>query len=173
MDRSDEKRVQVLRALEALRQGIDGGGELVVARVMTTQLCCLSGQATALDVVRTLQAKRFRHLLVTDDGGSLVGVISDRDVLACLGPHAADIQKLSQTLARDLMSTDLVTIGPQAPLTVAIGLLIEQGISCLPVVDGPRLIGILTNTDLHVLLQMLLQTLRLTGSEHPPAVAGR
>jgi predicted transcriptional regulator len=38
--------------------------------------------------------------------------------------------------------------------------MLDEGISCLPVVREGTLLGILTNTDLHVVLQALLQTIR-------------
>ncbi len=170
MDRVDRKRVQVLCALESCPRGT--GGELLASQVMTAEPNCVAAHTPAVDVVRTLQAKGYRHLLVTDEGGRLVGVISDRDMLAWLGSVAADKRELSRTVAGDLMSTDLVTISPHTPVALAIDLLIEHGISCLPVVDGPRLLGIMTNTDLHVLLQTLLQTIRLASSEQPSAAIG-
>ena len=42
----------------------------------------------------------------------------------------------------------------------AAALMLDEGISCLPVVREGTLLGILTNTDLHVVLQALLQTIR-------------
>jgi CBS domain-containing protein len=54
------------------------------------------------------------------------------------------------------MSTDVVTIGPDAALPFAVKLLVEYGIGCLPVVAGDVVVGIITNTDLHVVLEGLL-----------------
>jgi predicted transcriptional regulator len=74
---------------------------------------------------------------------------------------------------KELMSTDLVTVRPETPLDQAVTLMVEEGISCLPVLNETELVGILTNTDLHVVLQVFLQSalaessmasLRPTGS---------
>jgi acetoin utilization protein AcuB len=112
-------------------------------------------------------------LLVADAEGRLQGVISDRDVLRMMGPGTAYKEVLEGILAGEIMSADVVTIGPRTSMTEAIGLVVEHGISSLPVVDSGRLVGIVTSTDLQVLLQMLLQTVRTTGTEQPAAAAGK
>ena len=171
MDRVDMKRAQVLDILDAL-QDRRRQGEMVVSQIMTTQPICVSAQSNVLELVRMIQIKAFRHLLVSDEQGRLVGVISDRDVLRCLGPGRSDKEMLSKIQAGDLMSTDLVTVTSRTPISEAVGIMIDQGISCLPIVDNGQPVGIMTNTDLHVLLQMLLQTIRLSASEKSLAAAG-
>lgn len=172
MDRIDRKRVQILDALETLQRA-NSDEQLLAGQVMTGQPSCISADTCVLELVRMIHANAFRHLLVTDKDGQLLGVISDRDVLRCLGPGAADKEKLTRIVAGDLMSTDLVTITSQTPLVQAIGILIDQGISCLPIVDEGRLVGIMTNTDMHVVLQMLLRAVCLSGSEKPLSGATR
>jgi CBS domain-containing protein len=49
--------------------------------------------------------------------------------------------------------------------------MLEQGISCLPVLANGLLVGIITNTDLHVALAALLRTARLTVPEQSLAAA--
>jgi acetoin utilization protein AcuB len=166
MDRFDSKRMQVLAALETLWQP-HAGQTVLVEQVMTSEPVRVSPETTVPELVETFQDQRFRHLLVTDAEGRLRGVISDRDVLRMMGPGTAYKEVLEGILAGEIMSTDLVTIGRQTPVTDAIVAMVDHGISCLPVVDGDRPVGIMTSTDLHVLLQMLLQTLRTTGSEKP------
>ena len=140
---------------------------LQVANVMTPRPISISPDLTALDLVELFYEKRFRHLLVAEND-RLVGVISDRDVRGCLGVgDGADPDKLLQIRAVDLMSTDLVTAPPGAPLQQAVALMVEQGINCLPVIAGDRLVGILTSTDLYLLLYELLQSARLTPAEQP------
>jgi acetoin utilization protein AcuB len=166
MDRFDFKRVQVLRALETFRDG-QAGHTILAEQVMTPAPVCVSPDTSLPELVEIFQTRGFRHLLVTDAQGRLRGVVSDRDVLRSMGPGTAYKEVLAGIVAGELMSTDLVTVGPRTPVTEAIVTLMEHGISCVPVIDGGRLLGILTNTDLHVLLQMLLQASRLTGSEQP------
>ena len=156
MDRIVIKRVQVLSALEQWNSTYSTG-QLTVAQVMTAAPSCIGAEVNAFELVRMFHAKHFRHLLVTDSQGCLLGVVSDRDVIRCFAPgESPDKQRLTQITAGELMSTDVVTIEPQATLDKAVALMLQEGISCLPVVAERTLLGILTNTDLHVVLQTLL-----------------
>jgi len=53
----------------------------------------------------------------------------------------------NEIAVRDLMHTDLTTIGPQTPSLEALRLMREGNIGCLPVVNGRKLIGIITAYD--------------------------
>ena len=90
--------------------------------------------------------RRLHHLLVCNRAGDLVGVVSDRDLRATRG-----------TTAQQLMSYPPLTCTSDTPVTAAITFLINENISCLPVVDHGRLCGILTTTDLVLTLQCTLQ----------------
>ena len=171
MDRLDLKRLQVLEALGD-SGGLDWQGGLVAGRVMTVAPSCIPPETTVLELIKLFHKEQFRHLLVTTEGDRLIGVISDRDVIGYLGPvPVPERSALTRVTAAEIMSTDLVTVGPDTALERAVRLMIEQGISCLPVLAGGRLVGILTNTDLHVVLQILLETVRQSSSEESVAAA--
>ncbi len=159
MDRLDRKRQQVLDALsEAAEHGHD---QLRVGQVMTPDPACISADASILELVRLFHAKEFRHPLITDAEGNLIGVVSDRDVIRCFGPSKYPQEEVLRGITTaEIMSTDVVTVSPDDPLEQAIELLFGYGINCLPVVSGARLVGILTTTDLYVVLEALLKTLR-------------
>lgn len=158
MDRLTIKRQQVREVWENRRRGTTGQ-QLLVGQIMSVAPTCIHPDLTVRELVKLFHSKRFRHLLVTDERGRLVGVISDRDVLRCLGPiDKADQATLNETTAAQVMSTDLVTINPRVSLAEAVEIMVDHGIGCLPVLTGETLVGILTNTDLHVTLQTLLAT---------------
>jgi acetoin utilization protein AcuB len=164
MNYVDAKRMQVLRALEQRWQH-KGGQSLLVEQVMTRSPICVSPETTLPELIETFRTQYCRHLLVTDPQGALVGLVSDGDVLRMMGPGTADNDVLAGILAGQIMSTDVVTIGTTSSVEVAIAMMVDQGIGCLPVLDDGRLVGILTNTDLQVLLEKLLETAWSTGSE--------
>jgi acetoin utilization protein AcuB len=130
---------------------------LVAGDVMTRHPTCVCTRTTAAELVRQFHERRFRHFLVCE-GELLVGVISDRDVIRLFGledfPERNSLEALT---AGELMSTDLVTVEPGTPLIRAVELIVENGISCLPVVQEGRAIGILTTTDLYLTLEQLLR----------------
>ena len=106
-------------------------------------------ETSVLELVELFHAKHFRHVLVVDHEDKLVGVVSDRDVLRCFGFHEGPKRSiLAGIRVQELMSTDLVTVRPETPLEQAVTLMVEEGISCLPVLNEAELVGILTNTDL-------------------------
>jgi len=114
------------------------------------------GPRTSLDeTVAIMCKKHIRHLPVVV-GSHLVGIVSDRDVRRALGRAAAqDAQAqatgkfyLGPTEAGELMTADVQTILPSATTEAAIGQLLQHKIHCLPVVEGDRLWGVITDTDL-------------------------
>jgi len=97
---------------------------------------------------------RIRHLPVLDDDGQeLVGIVSQRDLFRGALAHAlgygqhAQRKMLDTLVVKQVMSTDLVTTTPDTSLVEAARILSERKIGCLPVVEGGRLVGIITEAD--------------------------
>jgi acetoin utilization protein AcuB len=130
---------------------------VTVRDVMTTDPTCVGPNDSVLQLVRVFHEKQFRHLLVTDGERHLLGVVSDRDVVRCFGPtDYPDQSKLAAIKAHTVMSPDVITIDASAPLVSAIDRMYDEGVSCLPVVEGGRLAGIITTSDLMRLLRRIL-----------------
>jgi chloride channel protein, CIC family len=105
--------------------------------------------ATAADVVR-----RSGHAtLPVLDGHDVVGMISRRDLLA-----ADD----GTQLVRELAASPAVTVSAHGSVRQALDLLADTDVSCLPVLDGGRLVGICTRADL---LQARLEQLSMERTE--------
>jgi CBS domain-containing protein len=94
----------------------------------------------------------FRHLPVIDAEGALVGVLSERDLRARLGteverfPDAA-FDLLSEAV-EGTMRPDPITISADTTLRDALEILTDERIGALPVLDGERLVGIVSYVDL-------------------------
>lgn len=123
---------------------------LRVRDVMKTEVATL-GRNDVLTLADDIMALgRIRHLPVLDEDGTLVGVVSQRDLFrgalaSALGYGAHAQRKLLNMLrVKDVMTSDPVTIGPDTELAAAARLMAERKVGCLPVVEGDALVGILT-----------------------------
>lgn len=106
--------------------------------------------AEALDL---MEDHHFRHLPVVDPEGHLVGILSEGDIrgLSPLHERGAPPAVLATVLrgyqARSKMHSRPRTIEPQQSLADAIRLFVRHKLGSLPVVEGRRLVGILTEVD--------------------------
>lgn len=109
----------------------------------------------------------IRHLPVLDSG-KLVGILSDSDVAAFQARTGAGPRSLSGHPAEEAMHTPVETATPDDSVDEAAARMAARKISCLPVIDGDDLIGIITSTDI------LANQVRMTPAEesrHGPVVA--
>jgi CBS domain-containing membrane protein len=104
---------------------------------------------------QVMKMDRIRHLVVTDEDlpGEVAGILSQRDLFLgalarALGYGSAGAKKVLETVpVKDVMTRDVLTIGPDAILAEAGRIMLERRIGCLPVVEQDRLIGIVTESD--------------------------
>ena len=106
-----------------------------------------------------MKQERIRHLPVLDDDGeAVVGILSQRDMFRGALAHAlgygetAQRRMLGLLVVKEVMTSQVVTVAPDAPLSDAARTMVERKIGCLPVVDGGKLVGILTESDFVALL---------------------
>jgi signal-transduction protein with cAMP-binding, CBS, and nucleotidyltransferase domain len=78
------------------------------------------------------------------DGEDLVGILTERDVLKAVATGA----NMKDTPVSELMTKDLVTVGPQTSLREAAKIMADRWIRHLPVMDGGKLVGVLSQRDL-------------------------
>ena len=112
-----------------------------VADLMTSQLRCLRETDSLADAMAAMQERFIRHIPVVDEGGGLVGIVTQRDLLSL--EHKKD----PVTQLRDVMRTDVATVTPDTPLRTAAETMIYNKYGCLPVVHDGELVGIITETD--------------------------
>ena len=90
-----------------------------------------------------MQEKKLRRLPVVDDDGRLVGIVVERDLLV-----AAMRYLQSRVEVGDVMTRDVVTVGPDTDLNDVARTMLERKIGGLPVVEHGRLVGIITESDI-------------------------
>lgn len=83
--------------------------------------------------------------LIAVRNGKAIGMITERDLLKRVVAEAKDA---TETKVKDVMSSPLVVIEPSVELEEAVKLMFQMKIKKLPVVDGKRLVGLITLTDI-------------------------
>jgi acetoin utilization protein AcuB len=102
---------------------------------------------------RLIREHRIRHLPVVE-GGRLVGMVTDRDLRHALPSRAVSLEEheipflAEKVRIWEVMARAVVTIYREAPIEDAARLLLKYRIGGLPVVQGEKLVGIITKTDL-------------------------
>ncbi|SMF16306.1 CBS domain-containing protein [Pseudobacteriovorax antillogorgiicola] len=101
-----------------------------------------------------MKQNNFRHLLVTD-GGKLLGVISDRDIMQVADVDEHGVLHTPHKTIDDIMTANPVTISTKTTVAEMCKLMIDKHIDCLPVVEGDKIKGLVTSYDLLRLLSKI------------------
>ena len=127
--------------------------ERLVRDLMTEKVFTLKGRDDLAALYDLMDSRHVRHVPIVDSDGELVGLVTDRDLSrSALGaveelPLSVERDILRRRRIRDIMATEPDTIEPDATLKEAAEILLENKVGCLPVVEGLRLVGILTEAD--------------------------
>jgi acetoin utilization protein AcuB len=95
-----------------------------------------------------LRYGKFRRLPVVDKDGQLVGIItaSDLDLFFSTAPSPGVVKR--QFRVDQVMKSPVITVSPDYPLEEAAQLMLERGVSGLPVVEEGRVVGMITESDI-------------------------
>ncbi|MEM9598206.1 MAG: glutamate-cysteine ligase family protein [Acidobacteriota bacterium] len=138
-----------------------------VGTFMTTDLFTVQEDEVIDLVANMMDWQKIRHVPVEDAEHRLVGLITHRTLMRVLVRHQMD--QPEPVAVRDVMQKQLITVDPDTPTLEAITLMREKRISCLPVVEGDKLVGIVTERDFMELSAQLLEEFlgRDGGVEEP------
>jgi acetoin utilization protein AcuB len=108
----------------------------------------------SIGIARELMAKHRVNQLPVLDNDVLVGIVTDRDLRDAYPTSMAigETKKIDEFAARytveEVMSHDVFTVAPEAPLGTAVELLRRHRIGALPVISSNELVGIITRSDI-------------------------
>lgn len=144
-------------------QGASRQPALTAAHIMTAPVLTLPVDASVREALALMGARAIRHVLVTSAEGALVGLVSDRDLPRLVvdplqgpapdSPVGADGSAPGHLLPpldaelRAVMSTRLLTAPPDTHIREIAQVMVDERVSCVPVLDQDRLVGIVTSTD--------------------------
>lgn len=145
--------------------------EDLVSGWMTDHPITIAPEQPVIEAYAAMVEHGIHHIPVLKEG-KLVGIVSDRDLhrSAPLGGGRTfkDAEAVFKTPVAMIMTKEnLLTVGPLATLAEAAKILVEANVHSLPVVDGDRLVGLITTRDL---VAALLGLARARDAERPEGV---
>ena len=126
---------------------------MLVQDRMTPNPITITPDTSFPDAFRVIGEKGIRYLPVVNKRGKLVGIVTQTDLLHASPSSATTLTVfevnylLAHLQVREVMSKP-ITVPEDAPLEEAARVMVERGISCLPVMHGRDLVGIITETDI-------------------------
>ena len=129
-----------------------------VQDIMTTSVRSIPPNLGTAAARHTMRSARVRHLVVVDDG-RVIGILSQRDL------GGTRDESLPAGTVQDVMRPHVIVTAPETSVRSAANLLRGHDIGCLPVLEGKKLVGIVTTSDL---LRLIGQGVE-KGVEHTTA----
>lgn len=126
---------------------------MYVGRIMRKQLVTVPPDTTLRKAKDIIEEKRINHLLVVQEDGTLVGIVSDRDVKQSWASPATALSVhelnylLNQLTVENIMAKKIITISPGTTIERAAMIMQDNRINSLPVIESEKLVGIITSTD--------------------------
>ena len=117
-----------------------------VSEVMTRDVVTVSPGASVREAARLMAERNVGALPVVGEGGRLVGILSERDIVRRVVAAGRDPDS---TRVSEVMTPDPVTVRPDYTLADALRVMAQLNVRHLPVVDeGGRLVGIISVRDI-------------------------
>jgi acetoin utilization protein AcuB len=134
---------------------------MFVRDYMTRNPITVTPETTFPQAIKAIRNYKIRHLPVVDSN-KLVGLIVENDLLSNQPSKATtlsvfEIYSLLDSLqVNQMMSKPVITVEGDCPIEEAARIMVDNKISCLPVMAGSDLVGIITETDIFKALVMVL-----------------
>lgn len=128
---------------------------------MSHPVIFVSPETKVQEAIYLMKQEGIRRMPVIEKG-KLVGIISDYDLLNASPTKATSLSVweinylLSKITVEEVMTTEVTTITKDTPIEEAARVMADNGVSGLPVMDGEKVVGIITETDLfRILLELM------------------
>jgi len=139
---------------------------MIIERRMTRNPVTATPDMSIADASNLMKQEKVHRLPVLDKDKKLVGLITEKDILYASPSPASSLSihemayLLSKLTVKKLMSKNVVTINKDTTVEEAARMMVDQDLSCLPVLEGDKLIGIVSKSDMFKIL------LELFGARH-------
>ena len=126
---------------------------MFVGERMSRPVISVSPDAPINDVLAMFKKEHIRRAPVMKEG-KLVGIVSERDLLNASPSSVTTLSVwelnylISKVKVKNVMSKKVITVSKDTPIEEAARIMADKKIGGLPVVDGERVVGVITETDL-------------------------
>lgn len=142
---------------------------LTVADIMTKEVVTIKGSTTVREMAGIFDSQHFGTLPLVDDAGFLTGIVTASDLveqdrplhiptvislfdwvipLEGEGALQRELKKITAQTASELASSDIVTVTPTDSVSSAAEIMSSKKLHALPVVDGKKLVGMVSRIDI-------------------------
>ena len=135
---------------------------MLVKDCMTSNPVTIGPDMPVAEALSFMRQQNVRRLPIINKKRKLIGIISEKDLLYASPSPATSLSVyevgylLSKLKVEEIMAKDVTTVAPGAPLEEAARIMADGGVGGLPVMDGDRLVGIITETDVFkTILEMM------------------
>jgi acetoin utilization protein AcuB len=135
---------------------------MLVGERMTRNPVTITEDTSIDDALHLMRERKVRRFPIMDKAGHLVGIVSDKDLLHAAPSPASTLSVyemhylLAKLTVKKVMSSPVITVSPDMPLEDAARIMADNKIGGLPVLDGDKLVGIITETDIFKILLELM-----------------
>ncbi|MCP3673297.1 MAG: CBS domain-containing protein [Gammaproteobacteria bacterium] len=105
----------------------------------------ISDTDSILNAATIMTESKIGALLVQNEEGAIVGILSERDIVRGMRGHSADLNGIA---VKELMTKMLIRCSPDDTVNSALGMMTNRRIRHLPVFDGDELVGFVSIGDL-------------------------
>ncbi len=134
---------------------------MLVEEIMTTDLITLSPKNTIKEALSIMKDKKIRHIPIVDANKQLVGVVTSHMIKNIWNVNEEDKSIIYEGIIENFMIKDVAIAHPLDFVEEIALTFYEMKISCLPIVSGGQLVGLVTSSDL------LYTYIELTGANKP------
>ncbi|MEW6068704.1 MAG: CBS domain-containing protein [Nitrospirota bacterium] len=109
-----------------------------------TEVITVNKKRSIVDAIKTMRERNVSGVFVVDKNNKLVGIFTERDVVHCYVKGCS----FEKDKIESVMRTDLITFDPSTKISTAISIAAKNKKRHLPVVEGDRIVGMITFRDL-------------------------
>ncbi len=132
---------------------------LLVEEFMSTDLITVQ-EDDILDLALNLMVwRKLRHIPVEDKHGKLVGLVTASNLLRYFSEHPSEQENGNSPIVKNQMIPLPKTISPDANIITVVNMMEKERISCLPVLKGEKLVGMITEADFLAVTRNLIKRL--------------